>query len=189
LKLGTKMSLLTAILVATAAGVAWVGVTRLGTLNATVQDMVNRTLRKVNLASQVRAEMLLAVRHQKNAIMAPDDKNSIEFAKASSTIVANVELILQNLQKLSTVDKNDEESAALADLNDKLRRFISTNQQCLDLAVLNTNIKATALCWAELKTAIDQILALTDKVMSDTEKGRPPGDLNDASESDAAGRR
>ena len=48
LKLGMKMLLLTAILLVTAAGVAWVGVSRLGTLNATVQDMVNRTLRKVD---------------------------------------------------------------------------------------------------------------------------------------------
>ena len=54
LKLGTKMLLLTAILAVTAAGVAWVGVYRLGTLNATVQDMVNRTLAKVNLASRIR---------------------------------------------------------------------------------------------------------------------------------------
>jgi hypothetical protein len=134
MKLGMKMALLTAILVATAAGIAWVGVTQLGTLNATVQYMVNRTLRKVNLASQIRAELLLAVRHQKNAVMAPDDKSSIEYAKASSAIVANVELIRQNLQRLSAFDKNDEESTALADLNEKLKRFTSINQQCLDLA-------------------------------------------------------
>ena len=53
LKLGMKMSLLAAILAVTAAGVAWVGLYQLGTLNAAVQDMVNRTLAKVNLANVI----------------------------------------------------------------------------------------------------------------------------------------
>jgi len=189
LKLGMKMLLLTVILVVTTAGVAWVGVDRLEMLNATVQDMVNRTLRKVTLAYQIRAELLLAVRQQKNAVISPDDKSSTEYANASKAAVVNVERMIQDLQKLSALDKNDQEAEALSDLNAKVRQFISTNQQCLDLGVLNTNVKAANLCWREFKNQIDQILALSDKVMSDAENSAPAGDLNKAKTGDAARRR
>src|SRR5262249_21088109 len=65
---------------------------------------------------------------------------------------------------------------ALADLNVKLRGFITSNQQCLDLGVQNTNVKASNLCWREFKSLVDQILALSDKVMSDSEATPPTGD-------------
>jgi methyl-accepting chemotaxis protein len=176
LKLGIKMLLLTAILAVTAAGVAWVGLYRLGTLNAAVQDMVNRTLAKVNLAARIRAELLDAVRLQKNTIISGDDKLSTEFANASKAAVANAERLFLDLQKLCAADTNDEESAAINNLNDKLRRFLPINQQCLDLGVLHTNVKAANLCWHEVKNLIDQFVGLADKVMSDTESPPPPGD-------------
>jgi methyl-accepting chemotaxis protein len=175
LKLGIKMSLLTAILALTAAGVASVGLYRLGTLNTALQDMVNRTLVKVNLAARIRAELLDAVRLQKNTIISGDDKSSTEFANGSKAAVANAERLFLDLQKLCAVDTNDEESAAINDLNDKLRRFLPINQQCLDLGVLNTNVKAAKLCWHEVKDLIDQFVTLADKVMSDRESP-PPGD-------------
>jgi methyl-accepting chemotaxis protein len=176
LKLRTKMLLLTAILAVTAAGVAWVGLYRLGTLNATVQDMVNRTLPKVNLASRIRAELLDAVRLQKNTIISRDDKLSTEFANGSKAAVANVERMFLDLQKLCAADINDEESAAINDLNDKIRRFLPINQQCLELGVLNTNVKAANLCWHEVKNLIDQLVAFADKVVSEPESPPPPGD-------------
>jgi methyl-accepting chemotaxis protein len=176
LKLRTKMLLLTAILAVTAAGVACVGLYRLGTLNATVQDMVSRTLAKVNLASRIRAELLDAVRLQKNTIISRDDKLSTEFANGSKAAVANAERMFQDLQKLCAADINDEESAAINDLNDKIRRFLPINQQCLDLGVLNTNVKAANLCWHEVKNLIDQLVAFADKVVSDPESPPPPGD-------------
>ncbi len=189
LKLGMKMALLTAILVVTTAGVAWVGVSRLGTLNATVQDMVNRTLRKVALTSQIRAELLLAVRQQKNAVISPDDKRSIEYANASKAAVVNLGRMMQDLQKLSRLDKNDEEAEALTDLNEKVRLFAASNQQCLDLGVLNTNVKATRLCWGEFKSVVGQILALTDKVMSDADNSVPASDPSKSNPGDAGRRR
>jgi methyl-accepting chemotaxis protein len=173
LKLGIKMLFLTAILAVTAAGVAWVGVYRLGTLNSTVQDMINSTVAKINLTSKIRSEVMLAVRQQKNTVLAPDDKGSTQYANSSKAAVANVEQMLRDLQKLSAVQKNDEEAEALNDLNDKFRRFIPINEQCLDFGVLNTNVKAAKLCWHEVKTDIDQIVALADKVMSEDGTAAP----------------
>ena len=176
LKLGTKMMLLTAILALTAGGVASVGLYRLGSLNTALQDMVNRTLAKVNLAARIRAEMLDAVRLQKNTIISGDDKMSTEFANASKAAIANVERLFLDLEKRCAADMNEEEAAAINDLNDNLRRFIPVNQQCLDLGVLNTNVKATNLCWHEVKNQIDQFVALADKVMSDRESPPLPGE-------------
>ena len=132
--------------------------------------MVNRTLAKVNLAARIRAEMLDAVRQQKNTIISGDDKMSTEYANASKAAIANVERLFLDLQKLCAADMNEEEAAAINDLNDNLRRFIPVNQQCLELGVLNTNVKAANLCWHEVKNQIDQFVALADKVMSDAGK-------------------
>jgi methyl-accepting chemotaxis protein len=189
LKLGTKMLLLTAILAVTAAGVAWVGLYRLGTLNTAVQNMVDRTLAKVNLAARIRAELLAAVRQQKNTVISPDDKSSTEYANASKAAVANVERMILDLQKLCDADRNDEESDALKDLNEKLHGFIPNNQQCLDLGMLNTNVKAANLCWREVKNVVDQMVALADKVMSDAENPPAPGDPTKAGAGDASRRR
>ena len=97
--------------------------------------------------------------------------------------------MMQDLQKLSGLDKNDEEAEALTDLNEKVRLFISSNQQCLDLGVLNTNVKATRLCWGDFKNVVGQILALTDKVMNDADNSVPAVISNKSNAGDAARRR
>ena len=189
LRLGTKMSLLAAILAVTALGVAWVGLYRLGTLNAAVQDMVNRTLAKVNLVARIRAEFLAAIRQQKNTVISPDDKNSTQYANDSKAAVSNAERQIQDLQKLCALDKTDEETGGLNDLNEKLRRFISVNQECLELGIRNTNVKAANLCWGEFKNAIDQIVALSDKVNNDSENPPTAGDPTRTNPGDASRRR
>lgn len=172
-KLRMKMLLLTAILVVTVVGVAWVGVDRLGTLNAAVQEMADRTLRKVMLNSQIREELLAAVRQQKNCVLSPDEKASNEYAKASAAAMLNAERLLLELQKLCALDKHDEETAALTELSDQVRRFTPMNKECLDLGVQNTNLKANDLCRDEVKGAVERILALTDRMI--VEEQREPG--------------
>jgi methyl-accepting chemotaxis protein len=189
LKLGPKMALLAAILLVTAAGVAWVGVYRLESLNDTVQEMVNKTLRKVGLTSRIRAELLSAVRQQKNCVLSSDDKSSLEFANASKAAMANVERTTQDLQKLCAPDNDDEVSAALAELNETAGAFAASNQQCLDLGVQNTNVKATKLCWGDFKSLLEQIIAFTDKVLSDPDQNPSVADLSKTNAATAARRR
>ena len=166
-KLRVKMLLLTAILIVTVVGVAWVGVNRLGTLNAAVQEMADRTLRKVALNSQIRAEVLAAVRQQKNCVISSDDKESSEFAKSSAAAMLNAEKLLLELQKVCALEKRDEETTLLAELSDQVRRFAAMNKECLDLGVQNTNAKANALCRDEIKNALERILALTDRMTTE----------------------
>lgn len=169
-KLKVKMLLLTAILVVTVVGVAWVGVDRLGTLNAAVQEMADRTLRKVTLNSQIRAELLAAVRQQKNCVISSDDKASSEFAKASEAAMLNSEKLLVELQKLCALDKRDEETAALTELSDQVQRFTKMNKECLDLGVQNANSKASDLCRDDVKSAVDRILALSDRMIVEEQR-------------------
>ena len=165
------------------------GLYRLGTLNAAVQDMVGTTLAKVNLAARIRAELLAAVREQKNTVISPDDKSSTEYANASKAAEANLERMIVELQKLCGADKNSEEPEAFNDLNDKVRRFIPINQQCLELGLLNTNVKAAKLCWREVKNLIDQMVALADKVASDAENKKAADDPIKANVRDESRRR
>jgi hypothetical protein len=89
------MSILTAIAAVTVFIVAWVGVSQLQRLNTTVEDIVNRTFSKVNLANEIRFEFMLSVRDQKNAVLSTDDKASTEYAKASETAMLNAQLLLE----------------------------------------------------------------------------------------------
>ncbi|MCE9547668.1 MAG: methyl-accepting chemotaxis protein, partial [Planctomycetia bacterium] len=175
-KLRVKMLLLTAITVVTVVGVAWVGVNRLGMLNEVVREMVDRTLRKVTLNYQVREELLSAVRYQKNCVLSQDDKTSTEFAKLSEAAVVQADKLFGELQRLSNQDKQEDETAALADGAEKLKHFAALNKECVDLGVQNTNAKANDLCRNELKTAVEQVLALTDRVLGQGQTTAPgPG--------------
>ena len=168
--LKVKMLLLTAILIVTVVGVAWVGVNRLGTLNAAVQNMVDHTLRKVTLTSQLRADLLLAVRQQKNCVLSPDDKASSEFAKASEAAMLSAEKQLLELQNLGASQKRDDEAAALTEMANQFRQFTAMNKECLDLGVQNTTSKANDLHRDEVKVAVEQILALTDRMIGEEQR-------------------
>lgn len=176
LKLGVKMSILTAISAVTALVVAWVALNRLHGLDTTVQEIVNRTFAKVSLASDLRYEFMVSVRQQKNAVLSPDDKSSQEYAKASEAALLNAEKLLQELQKLSASDTQSDESVAVRELADRLRRAAAVNKQCLDLAIQNSNLKANDLYTRELTAGVDAILALADRVIASTPQ---PADKDD----------
>ncbi len=163
------MALLTAIMTATAVHAAGVGVYRLGNLNTTVQNMVDRTLAKSSLIAKIRSELLVAIRQQKNTVISPDDKMSTQFGIASKEAVKKTEKLILDLQKLCSTDQNADEMAALSQLGEKFRVFIPLNNQCVDLGMQNTTVKAANLCWQELRHAIDQIIALGDKVNASDE--------------------
>lgn len=182
LKLGVKISIMTAIAAVTVFLVAWVGDRQLQSLNETVQQMVEGTFREVALVNQLRSELLLSNRHQKNAVLAPTDEASVAFAKSSETAAQNVEQTLLELKQLSMSDRNSDSSAAISRFEEQWRRYSDINQDCLDLAIQNTNLKATTLWSGDLATAVNSILALTDRVVKMEQKEAASDGLGATSE-------
>ena len=83
LKLAHKMLVLSAILMGSMLAVAFVAVNQLSELNAQIRQLVDRTIQKREVLSDLQAKLLASIRAQKNAILAPDDERSKEYAAAS----------------------------------------------------------------------------------------------------------
>ena len=80
LTLGTKIGLLVAVLVLTVLAVAFVGVREVAQVNDHLRQLVEVNGKAVETTSELRLELLAAVRAEKNSVISPDDKQSMAFA-------------------------------------------------------------------------------------------------------------
>jgi len=87
LKLAHKMLVLSVLLMGSMLAVAYVAVNRLSELNAEIRQLVDRTVVKREVLSDLQAKFLAGVRAQKNASMAPDDERSREFATTARSLM------------------------------------------------------------------------------------------------------
>jgi methyl-accepting chemotaxis protein len=161
LRLASKMLVLTLILISTLVWVAVVALNRLAAVNVQVKQLVEQTLRKQTLASQLQISLLSSVRAQKNAILAPDDAKSVEFANTSRKDFDASRLQYDRLRELLAGYANDRQTTVLERLGRDLEAFQKINQETLDLAVQNTTIKGMALIQ---KTLIPDTMGLLERL-------------------------
>ena len=81
LRLGAKIAILNAIMIATVVGITWTAIDRMGAARARVQQIAEVTLKKLTLAADLRATMLSCNRAQKNTVLSSDENVSVEFAE------------------------------------------------------------------------------------------------------------
>jgi methyl-accepting chemotaxis protein len=161
-----KISILVAILAATTLAVAVVGALQLGRTNAQMQDLVNVTNRSIELASQVRIELLGAIRYEKNAVIAPEDERSAAFAKLAQERSAQLDLLLPQLQSLlaTSMDSNERQNFEEFKVN---WGYFKTNQaEILRLALLNTNVRAKRLMNGEIRDRVEGVQRVLNSVQA-----------------------
>jgi len=161
LRLASKMLVLTLVLIFTVVWVAVVALNRLASVNVQVKNLVEQTLRKQSTASQVQISLLSAVRAQKNAILAPDDAKSVEYANFSKKDFETVRTQYDKLREVLAGNVNERQSAVIERLGRDLENFQKVNQETLDLAVLNTTLKGMALIQ---KSVLPDTAALSDRL-------------------------
>ena len=137
-KLSSKLLFLTIVLLSIAVLIAWVGVSRLGVLDASVQQLGGQTLQNVISAGDIRSKLLMAIRAQKNAIMSPTDEESRRQADASRKYLTEVS---QELRTLAASVVDTKEKSMLDSFEEAFLEFRKVNDDCLELAVQNTNVK------------------------------------------------
>lgn len=155
LKLATKMFVLTVILMAAVLAVAYVAYARLTLVNAQIGQLVDRTLQKGNVASQLQIQILSSIRSQKNAILSATDEKSKEFAAESRASLAEARVVFDKLKTLVAADSVDGQVSATDTLGEAIDDFHKVNNEVLDLAVQNTNVKARQLLVGDLQKQID----------------------------------
>ena len=160
LKLAYKMLILSAILIGSLLAVAYVAVSRLSELNARMRQLVDRTILKREVLSDLHTRLLASNRAQKNAVISPEDESSKEFAAGSRSSFAEVRSALDRLKELATADRVEGQSSAVEAIAKSLDGYARANTEVLDLAVQNTNLKAKRLLKGDLQRQTSILAAL-----------------------------
>jgi methyl-accepting chemotaxis protein len=159
LKLAHKMLVLTLILMVSTLAVAFVAVDRLTIVNQEVQQLVDHTMQKGNLASALQVKFLTSVRGQKNSILSSDDESSKRYAATSLADITEARTLFDKLKELVARDRAEGQVSAVESLGKALEAFQKVNEEALDLSVQNTNVKARALLSGDIQRQTDILAA------------------------------
>jgi methyl-accepting chemotaxis protein len=157
LKLGYKMSVLVAVLVLTALCIAGAALLGIRQVREREQHLDSVTIKDDELCTDMRIQLLIAVRAQKNAVISSDDTESRRFAEAARAASLELERMRQEL-----VSRRGGEKATMAirseleSFNRNWLDYQAIEKTILDLAVQNTNSKALKLCFG---TGLEQVIA------------------------------
>ncbi len=176
LRLNTKIGLIIGVLVVTALVIAVLGIFQLQRLNTQVQDIVNLTVKQLNLLAQIQADVLRAVRAQKNAIISTEDADSKRFVTTSRKFEDAVGQSRVELGRLIEERGTAEEKEALAEFDRNWAAFQKTEKEVLDFAEKNSNAKASSLLsgkMLEKLTAIETALAALVVRMEEEQTQKP----------------
>src|SRR5262245_942689 len=121
------MLLLSAILMGSILGVAYVAVNQLREVNSQVRQLVDRTISKREALSDLQTKLLAATRAQKNAALSPDDEQSKEFAAASRSLMTDMRAALDRLRTQTSADRVEGQVTAVESLGKALDSYNKLN--------------------------------------------------------------
>ncbi len=177
LKLATKIGLLVGVLVLTALAIAFVGVRELSEVNGHLRQLVEVNGKAVETASELRIEVLGAVRAEKNSVISPDDKQSGEFAKQSMEHSANADKLRHELARLISSDPGSPERQELDEFNRSWDTYQKVLKELLGLSVQNTNPKAAALVNGDIHKNFVVAREFFSSLLDDAEKELSSADV------------
>ena len=176
-KLSSKLLFLTIVLLSITVLIAWVGVSRLGVLDASVQQLGGQTLQNAISAGEIRTKLLMAIRAQKNAIMSPTDEESRRKADASRKYMTEVS---QELRTLAASVVDAKEKSMLDSFEEAFLELRKVNDECLELAVQNTNLKGAAELFGKTTTPTRRTLDTLRTIEAAFRAIEPPTPANEA---------
>jgi methyl-accepting chemotaxis protein len=174
-KLAHKMLVLSVILMGSMLAVAYVAVNQLSEVNGQIRHLVDRTILKRDVLSDLLFRFLMSNRAQKNAVISPDDDESKGFASSSQTFLADVRSALERLKGLTATDRVEGQSTAVEAISKAIDGFAKVNNETIDLAVLNTNVKAKRLLKTDFQRQTNILAALLRKWVAGVASKPNPG--------------
>jgi methyl-accepting chemotaxis protein len=170
-----KISLIVGVLVITAVLIAVGGLLQLQSLNARLQNLVDVTIKKQSLASQIAVHLLQGIRAQKNAVISDDDDESKRYGNQARQSDEAASQARAQLAALVDEHAAAEEKASLNEFDRNWQEYLKLQKDCLSLAERNSNAKAQELLYGQMLQnvlAIDGALsALSDQQEAD-QRGR-----------------
>jgi hypothetical protein len=126
---------------------------------------------RVDLVGRMQAGLSAASEAEKSAVLAVNDPDSQAFADQARAATAEVERARTELEKL-TSEGAPVERQQLAQFSEAFARLRMIDDQVLDLAVRNTNVKAYGLAFGPAADTLDELDAALSRVAA--RKGSTP---------------
>lgn len=129
-------------------------------------------LQKDEVLSRLIIDLLRSVEAEKSAVMAITDQESQEFADQTRQAIRAVEDGRRQLQPLLESDPQPDEFKLIQDFDRAWAELRQVDDQVLDLAVQNSNLKAMALAQGQARQAVDRFSQALEALM-DQETASP----------------
>lgn len=113
------------------------------------------TVRKAQLAADMRSDLFAAAEAEKSAVLAETDQASQDFADRARASVGKVAASLKALQGL--MDPAAAEANLLRRFDETFAEYRKVDEEVLALAVQNTNLKALALSFGSADTTLAEM--------------------------------
>jgi hypothetical protein len=127
--------------------------------------------RKAAALSGIRINMIKAVEAEKSAVMANTDEDSIRFAEESQRASEAVEKSWLELTDLIGTYPSVPEKELLQEFDTCWKEFQKIDQQVLEFAVQNTNLKAARLSFGAASTAMNDFGHALSGLISESTSG------------------
>jgi hypothetical protein len=114
-----------------------------------LQDIMGNTIKKMELLSEMRVNLLKSEETEKSAVMADTDDASKDFADQSRRATEVVDRDRRELESLLNRDQTDEEMKLFREFDRCWMELRKVDQEILEFAVQNTNLKAAALSFGK----------------------------------------
>ena len=119
-----------------------------------LQDVIGNMTKKMELLSAMRVNLLKSEETEKSAVMADTDETSRDFADRSRRAADFVERDHRELESLLNRDHTDKEMKLFHQFDSCWAELRKIDQEILEFAVQNTNLKAAALSFGKGNEAI-----------------------------------
>src|SRR5712672_3578197 len=126
------------------------------------QPALLRQIEKLGLVNNIQRGLLESVDAEKSAVLAVTDEESKEFAAQSKRSAEEIDRLKAHLAELINEDPRPDEREKLTAFDAKWTELKAIDGRLLDLAVANTNLKATHLAARDGSTALDRFIASVD---------------------------
>jgi hypothetical protein len=112
---------------------------------------------RIKLVNQIHLNLAASAESEKSAVMAITDEDSQTFADSARAATAAAEQARRELEGLPIPDGSPAERNLLAQFSQAFTELQRVDKELLDLAVKNTNLKASSLAFGPAAAAVNEM--------------------------------
>ena len=126
-------------------------------------------MQKLETLAALRLDLLKSVESEKRAVMADTDEASRAYAEESKQASEAVESERDKLAKLIELYPTEDENRLLHEFDETWEQLRKLDQQILELAVQNTNLKAARISFGKASEALNRFQAALEELAAGTD--------------------